>query len=55
MREQVIEMFKKGKSAYAIHINLGVGIKEVYHYIRESEELAQRHNEALKYKRSMKL
>lgn len=40
-------MFKDNCSAYEIHLKTGLSIKEVYHYIRESEELGQRHKKAL--------
>ena len=42
-RERVIELFKKNHTAYAIHLETGIGIKEVYNYVRESEELKMRH------------
>jgi len=46
-KDKVIEMFKDNCSAYEIHLKTGLSIKEVYHYIRESEELANRHKKAL--------
>ena len=44
-REVVVNMFKKNYTPYNIHLATGLGIKEVYNYVRESEELNRRHKQ----------
>ena len=51
-REQVLKLFKAGNSSYAIHMNTGIGIKEVYNYIKESEEAKNRHRNVIKAQRA---
>jgi len=46
-KNRIIELFKANHTAYEIHLQTGLSIKEVYHYIRESEELKIRHEKAL--------
>lgn len=50
-RERAIELFKDNKGAYHISLVTGMPIKEVYHYLRESEELNKRHRDAIAKKR----
>jgi len=50
MQDKVVTLFKNGKTPYQIHMNLGIGISEVYHYCRQSEELRKRQLDALRLK-----
>ena len=37
-QEKIVDMFKKKYSAYNIHIELGIPIKQVYHHIAAAEK-----------------
>ena len=50
-REKVIELFKGRTSAYDIMLETGLSSREVYTYIRESEELRARHHAKLRESR----
>ncbi len=52
-RKLVTDMFNNNKSAYAIHVNTGLGIKEVYNYIKENETAKHRHKKALREQREL--
>ena len=48
MRDKVLYLFnKKRQSAYSIHCKTGVSIKEIYHYIKQSEESREAHQRQL--------
>jgi len=38
MKNKVLKLFKRNYSPYAIHHELQIGIKEVYHYLKQREE-----------------
>ena len=42
-KDIVIEMFKKNYSSYTIHLETGLSFKEITHYIREDDELSNKH------------
>lgn len=44
---EVRRLFKEGRSPYAIHIQTGLSIKEVYHYIRVDEEIKHNHKKLI--------
>ena len=52
-KETVEKLFKKGYSAYSISIKSGISIKECYHWVRQSEELKQRHQAILRAKEQL--
>ena len=53
-RKKVSEMFNNaGKDAYSIHLKLGIGIKEVYNYIRECEVAHNRHRQVIRKQREL--
>ena len=35
---EIVSMFNEGKSPYEIHMKLNVGIKQVYHVLKQREE-----------------
>jgi len=53
-RETIIEMFtKRGQSAYQIHMNCGISIKEVYDVIERCETVRHNHQKAIRKQREL--
>ena len=52
-RELVVNKFEKRWSAYDISLEFGIGIKEVYGYIEESEIIKNRHKKAVYAQREL--
>ena len=50
-RKIITDLFKKNYSPYRIHLETGFNIKEVYHHLRQDEELRHRHEEIVKKRR----
>jgi hypothetical protein len=45
-KEIVVNLFKENYSPYNISIKTGIGIKEVYHYLKQSEEVQNKYKRA---------
>ena len=50
-QEEVMDMFNRNKSAYAIHMETGLSFKEIAHYISVDEQARQRHKNIIRAKR----
>jgi len=46
-RDRIIELWKENRSPYYVSVELGITIKEVYHYIRQHEDAKMMHKKQL--------